>query len=441
MTTDTSGNPDLDAFWMPFTPNRQFRDAPRLLARAAGVHYETADGRRILDGTAGLWCVNAGHARPEITAAVSAQLATLDFAPTFNMGHPLAFEVAARLARHAPEGLDRVFFANSGSEAVDSALKIVLAYHRLRGDHQRTLLVGRHRGYHGVGFGGMSVGGIPKNREAWQDVLLPAAHLRHTLDLPRGAFSRGQPAEGADFADDLERVIAERGAERIAAVIVEPIAGSTGVLIPPLGYLQRLRELCTRHGLLLIFDEVITGFGRTGSWFASQQFGVQPDLMTMAKGLTNGVIPMGAVLVRRDIHDAFMQGPRADIDLYHGYTYSAHPVACAAALATLGILEQEDLPGRATQLAPHWEAAAHALRGLPGLIDIRTYGLIAAFEFEADAQRSPTRAFDVFRACFERGLLARPTGNVLAFSPPLTITKEQIGELFDLLAGAVRETP
>jgi beta-alanine--pyruvate transaminase len=334
-----------------------------------------------------------------------------------------------------------VFFTNSGSEAVDSALKIALAWHRLRGQPQRTLLVGRDRGYHGVGFGGIAVGGIPKNREAWQGVLMPAAHLKSTHDPARNAFSRGQPKHGAELADDLERVIAEHGAERIAAVIVEPIAGSTGVLVPPVGYLQRLRELCTRHDLLLIFDEVISGFGRTGDWFASARFSVTPDLITMAKGLTNGVIPMGAVLVREDIQADFLRGPLADIDLFHGYTASGHPVACAAALATLAIHAREDLPGRAARLAPHWEAAAHALTSLPGVVDIRNYGLIAAIEFEAEPQRAPTRAYEVFRACFERGLLSRPTGNVLAFSPPLTIAPAQVDELFSIVAAAIRTTP
>ena len=432
---------NLSAFWMPFTPNKQFRAAPRLLARAAGMHYESDDGRKILDGTGGLWCVNAGHARQEITAAVTAQLQTLDFAPTFNMGHPLPFELATRVVSHAPPDLEHVFFSNSGSEAVDSALKIVLAYHRLRGEPERTVLIGRDRGYHGVGFGGMSVGGIPKNREAWQGSLLPhTAHLRDTQDLARNAFARGQPAHGAEFADDLERLIKAHGAKHIAAVIVEPIAGSTGVLIPPRGYLERLRQICTRHELLLIFDEVITGFGRTGAWFASQQFSVTPDLITMAKGITNGAIPMGAVLVHRDIHATFMNGPMADIDLYHGYTYSGHPVACAAALACCGIYESERLPERAAELASHWEERAHALRGLPGLIDIRNYGLIAGFEFAAEPGRSPTRAFEIFRACYARGLLARPTGNVLAFSPPLIITRAQIDELFSILSEAITAT-
>ena len=435
-------NTDLSAFWMPFTPNRQFRAAPRMLAKASGLYYESDDGRRILDGTGGLWCVNAGHARTEIRDAVARQLETLDFAPAFNMGHPLPFELAVRLKAHAPNGLEHVFFGNSGSEAVDSALKIVLAYHRLRGEPERNLLIGRERGYHGVGFGGTSVGGIAKNREAWQGSLLPhVAHLRDTQDLARNAFSRGQAAQGVEFADDLERLIREHGATRIAAVIVEPIAGSTGVLVPPRGYLQRLREICTRHGLLLIFDEVITGFGRTGDWFASQQFEVTPDVMTTAKGITNGAIPMGAVFVHRDVHAAFMNGPTTDIDLYHGYTYSGHPVACAAALATLGIYEREGLPQRAAELAPYWEERAHALRGLPGLVDIRNYGLIAGFEFAAEAGRSPTRAFEIFCSCFARGLLARPTGNVLAFSPPLTISRAEIDQLFGILAEAIRATP
>ena len=327
------------AFWMPFTANRQFRQRPRMLVAAEGMYYRSADGRRILDGTAGLWCVNAGHARAEITAAVQRQLATLDFAPTFQMGHPFAVELAERLAHIAPPGLDRAFFTNSGSEAVDTALKIALAYHQRRGDAGRSVLIGRERAYHGVGFGGMSVGGIAKNRETWQHSLLPHTdHLRHTHDPARNAFTRGQPDHGAEFADDLERLVAKHGAGHIAAVIVEPVAGSTGVLVPPQGYLERLRALCDRHGLLLIFDEVITGFGRTGSMFAAQRFGVRADLLTCAKGLTNGAVPMGAVLLGSTILDAFMQGPLPDIDLFHGYTYSGHPVACAAALAALGNL-------------------------------------------------------------------------------------------------------
>ena len=430
------------AFWMPFTANRQFQGAPRMLVAAEGMFYRSADGRRILDGTAGLWCVNAGHARAEITAAVHKQLATLDYAPTFQMGHPLAFELAERLAAVAPPGLDRAFFTNSGSEAVDTALKIALAYHQRRGDTQRTILIGRERAYHGVGFGGMSVGGIAKNREIWQRSLLPGTdHLRHTHDLARNAFARGQPAHGVEFADDLERLIAKHGAERIAAVIVEPVAGSTGVLVPPKGYLERLRVLCDRHGLLLILDEVITGFGRTGQTFAAQTFGVRADLLTCAKGITNGAVPMGAVLLGTPILDAFMQGPPAEIDLFHGYTYSGHPVACAAALATLEIYEREALPQRAARLAPRLEDAAHGLRGLPGVIDVRNFGLVAAVELADEPGRAPTRAYEVFRRCFEQGLLVRATGNVIALSPPLIVEDGQIATMLTMLAAAIRATP
>jgi beta-alanine--pyruvate transaminase len=434
--------PSSPSFWMPFTANRQFHARPRMLVAAAGMYYRSADGRRILDGTAGLWCVNAGHARPEITTAVQRQLQTLDFAPTFQMGHPLAERLAAQLARVAPAGLAHAFFTNSGSEAADTALKIALAYHQRRGQGQRSVLIGRERAYHGVGFGGMSVGGIPKNRDAWQRALLPDTdHLRHTHDLARNAFTRGQPEHGAEFADDLERLVAQHGAERIAAVIVEPIAGSTGVLVPPRGYLQRLRALCDRHGLLLILDEVITGFGRTGAMFAAQQFGVRADLISCAKGLTNGAIPMGAVLVSAPIYDAFMQGPLPEIDLFHGYTYSGHPVACAAALAALEIYCGEALPERAARLAPLLADAAHALRGLPGVVDVRNYGLIAAVEFGNEPGRAPTRAFEVFERCFEQGLLVRATGDVIALSPPLIVSEAQIAEMFALLAAAIRTTP
>ncbi len=429
-------------FWMPFTAHRLFQARPRVLVAAEGMYYRSADGRRILDGTAGLWCVNAGHARPEITAAVQHQLATLDFAPTFQMGHPLAEQLAARLAAVAPPDLEQAFFTNSGSEAADTALKIALAYHQRRGEPQRTVLIGRERAYHGVGFGGMSVGGIARNREAWQASLLPGTdHLRHTHELARNAWSRGQPRHGVEFADDLERLVAKHGAEHIAAVIIEPVAGSTGVLVPPQGYLERLRALCDRHGLLLILDEVITGFGRTGSMFAAQQFGVRADMLTCAKGLTNGAIPMGAVLVSRAIFEAFMQGPLPEIDLFHGYTYSGHPVACAAALAALDIYEREQLPQRAARLAPLLADAAHALRGLPGIVDVRNYGLIAAVEFANEPGRAPTRAFEIFHHCFEQGLLVRATGDVIALSPPLIVTEAQIGEMFTRLAAAIRATP
>src|SRR6202035_3348872 len=362
-------NGDLDAFWMPFTANRQFKANPRLLARAQGMYYTTSDGREVLDGVAGLWCVNAGHGRREITEAVTKQLETMEFAPTFQMGHPIAFELANRLAKIAPPGLDRIFFTNSGSESVDTALKIAIAYHRARGAGQRTRLIGREKGYHGVGFGGMSVGGMVNNRKFFSGALLPSVdHLPHTLDLGHNTFSRGLPHWGMHLANELERLVALHDASNIAAVIVEPIAGSAGVLLPPVGYLQRLREICDRHGILLIFDEVITGFGRTGAPFAAQEFGVTPDMITLAKGLTNGCVPMGAVLVRKAVHEAFMQGPEG-IELFHGYTYSAHPVACAAGLATLEIYKREGLLTRARTLAAKWEAAAHALQGLPHVID------------------------------------------------------------------------
>ena len=429
---------ELEALWLPFTANRQFKAAPRLLAKASGMYYWTPEGRQILDGVAGLWCVNAGHGRHEITQAVAAQLETLDYAPPFQMAHPAAFALANQLVRIAPAGLDHVFFSNSGSEAVDTALKIALAYHRARGDATRTRLIGRERAYHGVGFGGISVGGIAPNRKAWSTALLPGVdHLPHTHDLAKNAFSRGVPAHGAHLADELERLVALHDASTIAAVIVEPIAGSTGVLIPPRGYLKRLREICDRHGILLIFDEVITGFGRTGAPFAAQEFGVTPDMITLAKGLTNGSVPMGAVLVSKAIYEAFMQGP-AGIELFHGYTYSAHPVACAAGLATLGIYEREGLLTRAKSLAPQWEAAAHALRGVKHVIDVRNYGLILGLELEPIAGKPGARAFEVFTKCFERGLLIRQTGDILALSPPLIVTAAQIEQIFGTLTEVLR---
>jgi beta-alanine--pyruvate transaminase len=438
-TSDSLPDPALDAFWMPFTPNRQFKAKPRLLARASGMHYFTPEGRQILDGVAGLWCVNAGHGRSEITQAIAHQLATLDYAPAFQMAHPSAFELAGTLARIAPPGLDRVFFTNSGSESVDTALKIALAYHRVRGDAARTKLIGRERAYHGVGFGGISVGGIGGNRKMWSASLLPGVdHLAHTHDLKRNAFSRGQPAHGAELAEELERLVALHDPSTIAAVIVEPIAGSTGVLIPPRGYLERLRQICDRHGILLIFDEVITAFGRVGSAFAAQEFGVTPDLITTAKGLTNGVVPMGAVLAKRSVHDAFMQGPEGTIELFHGYTYSAHPTSCAAALATLAIYEREGLLTRAKSLAQYWEDAAHSLRGLPHVIDVRNYGLILGLELEPAAGRPGARGYGVYLECFERGLLVRQTGDIIALSPPLVVERPHIDQMFGTLADAVR---
>src|SRR5262245_15240204 len=398
----------LDAYWMPFTANRQFKKEPRLLAKASGMHFWTPDGRQILDAIAGLWCVNAGHGRPKITQAIQDQAAEMDFAPPFNMGHPRAFELAERLVEITPKGLDRVFFTNSGSESVETALKMAIAYHRVSGEGQRTRLIGRERGYHGVNFGGISVGGMVANRKMFGTLLAGVDHIRHTHD-PRNLFSRGQPAHGAELADDLERLVALHDASTIAAVIVEPVAGSAGVLLPPQGYLQRLREICDRHGILLIFDEVITGFGRVGSPFAAQEFGVTPDLITTAKGLTNGCIPMGAVFARKSIYDAFMKGPDNVIELFHGYTYSAHPTACAAALATLHIYSHEHLLTRAKEMAKAWEDAAHSLRGLPNVVDIRNYGLIAGIELAPRA--SGSRAFELFLKCFEAGVLTRVTGD------------------------------
>jgi beta-alanine--pyruvate transaminase len=429
----------LEELWMPFTANRAFKRAPRLLASASGMYYTSVDGRRVLDGTAGLWCVNAGHCREPIVRAVQEAAATLDFAPGFQMGHPYSFALAERVAQMLPGDLDHVFFANSGSEAVDSALKIAMAYVQSKGETQRVRFVGRMRGYHGVGFGGISVGGIEPNRRAYAAQLLPQVdHLPHTHDLSRNAFSRGEPIHGVELADDLERIVRERGAETIAAVIVEPMAGSTGVLIPPKGYLRRLRELCDRHGILLIFDEVITGFGRLGTPFAADYFGVLPDLMTVAKGLTNAAVPMGAVFVRHGIYDTVVNSAPAGIELFHGYTYSGHPLAAAAGLATLELYETEGLFERAASLAPYWENALHSLRGLPNVIDIRNLGLVGGIELEPRAGAPGSRAFDVFVDCFNRGVLTRVTGDIIALSPPLIIEKAQIDELIGTIGAAIK---
>lgn len=438
MTTHRPHDPHLDAYWMPFTANRQFKQAPRLLARAEGMHYWTDDGRQILDGVAGLWCVNAGHARPRIVQAIQAQAAELDYAPPFQMGHPKAFALAERLAALAPADLNRVFFTNSGSESVETALKIALAYHRARGEGSRTRLIGRERGYHGVNFGGMSVGGIVGNRKAFGTLLGGVDHLRHTHDPARNAFSVGQPAHGAELADDLERLVALHDASTIAAVIVEPVAGSTGVLIPPQGYLQRLREICDRHGIVLIFDEVITGFGRTGNPFGAQTFGVTPDLITTAKGITNGCVPMGAVFVHQAIHDTFMQGPEHLIEFAHGYTYSAHPLACAAGLATLDTYAEDGLLTRAAALQDAFAQALHTLRDAPHVIDIRNIGLVGGIELASRPGEPGKRAFEVFLDCFEQGVLIRTTGDTIALSPPLIISPAQIGQLVETIGRAIR---
>ena len=434
--TSKTNTPSLDAFWMPFTANRQFKAAPRQLVAAEGMYYAADDGRRILDGTAGLWCVNAGHGRREISEAVGRQLATLDYAPTFQMGHPLAFAFAERLAAMAPAGLDRIFVTGSGSESVDTALKIALAYQRAIGQGTRTRLIGRERGYHGVGFGGISVGGLVNNRRVFP--LLPGAdHLRHTHDLARNAFSPGEPQYGEDLADDLERLVQLHGAETIAAVIVEPVAGPTGVLPPPVGYLQRLRDIAKRHGILLIFDEVITGFGRLGAPFATDYFGVTPDLITSAKGLTNGAFPMGAVFASRAIHDALMQGPDSAIELFHGYTYSGHPAGCAAGLATLDIYEREGLLTRAAGLAARWQEAMFSLRDAPHVIDIRAIGLVAGVELQPRAGAPGARGFDAFVDCFEHGLLVRVTADIVALSPPLIVEPDQIDTMVATLRDAL----
>ncbi len=429
----------MDAYWMPFTANRQFKQAPRLLAKADGMHFWTPEGRQVLDGIAGLWCVNAGHARPRIVEAIQKQAAELDFAPPFNMGHPLAFELAERLVQITPAGLNKVFYTNSGSEAVETALKMAIAYHRARGEGARTRLIGRERGYHGVNFGGISVGGIVANRKMFGTLLGGVDHIRHTHDLARNAYSRGVPAHGAELADDLERLVALHDASTIAAVIVEPVAGSTGVLLPPQGYLERLRAICDKHGILLIFDEVITGFGRTGAPFAANTFGVTPDLMTVAKGITNGCVPMGAVFARQQIHDVFMNGPEHLIEFFHGYTYSAHPLACAAAIGTLDTYADDDLLTRAAKIGPAFENALHGLKGLPGVIDIRNIGLVGGIELEPIPGAPGKRAFDVFLECWERGVLIRTTGDTIALSPPLIIEQSHIDQIVGTLADVLKK--
>jgi beta-alanine--pyruvate transaminase len=434
----TSSPNDLESFWMPYTANRQFKAQPRLFVSAKDMHYRTSDGRAVLDGTAGLWCCNAGHSRPKIVEAVQRQIEELDYAPAFQMGHPKAFELANRLVQLTPEGLDHVFFTNSGSEAVDTALKTALAYHQARGQGSRVRLIGRERGYHGSGFGGVSTGGISSNREAFGPLLPGVDHLRHTHDPNRNAFSRGIPEHGMEFADDLERIVSLHGASTIAAVIVEPVAGSTGVLLPAKGYLERLRAICDRHGILLIFDEVITGFGRLGTPFAADYFGVTPDLMTVAKGLTSGVVPMGAMFVTRNLYETFMRGPEHLIEFAHGYTYSGHPVACAAALGTLDTYDDEGLLTRAAELEPYWSDAVHSLRGLPHVIDVRNIGLIAAIELEPMPDAPTKRAFPAFLEAFENGVLIRTTGDTIALSPPLIISRAQIDELLGTLSTVLK---
>ncbi|MGC9368263.1 MAG: aspartate aminotransferase family protein [Paracoccaceae bacterium] len=429
----------LDSYWMPFSANRAFKADPRMVVSADGMYYKSADGRDILDGTAGLWCVNAGHRRQRIADAVKAQIDELDYAPNFNFGHPKAFELASRVAGLMPDGLDHVFFTNSGSESVDTALKIALHYHRLRGEGSRTRLIGRERGYHGVGFGGISVGGIGPNRTHYGPLLPGVDHLRHTHDIARNAFSRGCPEHGAELAEDLERICALHDPSTIAAVIVEPMAGSTGVLLPPKGYLQRLREICDKHGILLIFDEVITAFGRLGAATASELFGVTPDIITMAKGLTNAVVPMGAVAVSGRIYDSAMQHARTPIEIFHGYTYSGHPLAAAAGIATLDTYRDEGLFQRAADLSGQWADAAHALADAPNVVDIRTLGLVAGIELAPREGAPGARAFDAMLAAWEKGLMIRVTGDIIALSPPLIVSEGEIGELFSTLKAILRD--
>ena len=431
----------LDAYWMPFTMNRAFKSAPRMITRARGHYYTTDDGRELLDGFSGLWTSGLGHCHPKIVAAVQAQVAELDYAMGFQMGHPKVFELASRLIALAPDGFTQCFFTNSGSESADTALKIALAYHRARGEGQRTRLIGRERGYHGVNFGGMSVGGIPANRKVFSAALLPGVdHIRHTHSLADMAFSRGQPAWGAHLADDLERLCALHDASNIAAVIVEPVAGSTGILVPPIGYLQRLRELCDRHGILLIFDEVITAFGRVGAPFAAERIGVTPDIITTAKGITNGVVPMGAVIVRDSIYQALMQGPANTVELFHGYTYSGHPLAAAAALATLDVYAEEHTFATARALEPAFEEALHALRDAPHVVDIRNFGLMGGVELAPRDGAPGARGYEVFLKCFEAGVVIRNGGDVLQFSPFLNATPDELAQIFTTVRQALATT-
>jgi beta-alanine--pyruvate transaminase len=427
----------MSSFWMPFTNNRDFKASPRLLVSAEGMYYKDVDGNTILDGTAGLWCVPLGHRQPKIVAAVSEMVGQLDFAPTFQMGHPAAFDLAEQLMDYTDHKFGHVFYTNSGSEAVDTALKMALAYHKARGEGSRTRLIGRERGYHGVGFGGLSVGGIGPNRKSFGPLLPGVDHLPHTHNLLKNAFSRGAPDFGVELADELERLVALHDASTIAAVIIEPVSGSTGVLVPPKGYLKRLREICDKHGILLIFDEVITGFGRLTTPFAADYFAVEPDMMTTAKGITNGTVPMGAVFSKAFIHDAFMAAP-AGIELFHGYTYSGHPLACAAGLATLEVFKEQKILEHAAAMQPYWEDAVHSLRGLPHVIDIRTVGLVAGIELEPIPGKAGARAYAAFKKAFADGVLIRTTGDIIALSPPLVLEKTHIDELFGKLRDVLK---
>lgn len=432
---------NTSAFWMPFTANRDFLNDPRMIKSAQGMYYTSVDDRQIMDATAGLWCVNAGHRDPLITEAIQKQAHELDYAPSFQFSHPQAFELSSKLTSMMPEGIDNVFYTNSGSESVDTALKIALHYHRMRGDGARTRLIGRERGYHGTGFGGISVGGIIGNRKHFGTLLTGVDHLRHTHDIERNAFSKGCPEYGAELALDLERIVTLHDASTIAAVIVEPMAGSTGVLMPPVGYLKKLREICDKYGILLIFDEVITAFGRLGAATAADYFGVTPDIITTAKGLTNGVIPMGAVFVHNRIYESAMENADAPIELFHGYTYSANPIACAAALAAMESYETNGLFARAAQLAPHWEKRLHSLAGLPNIVDLRNLGLVGAIELAPREGAPGARAMEVMKKAWNAGIMIRVTGDIIALSPPLIISEQEIDTLFDTLTDILRDHP
>ncbi|MFA5521438.1 MAG: aspartate aminotransferase family protein [Castellaniella sp.] len=434
-----ANRPDLSNLWMPFTANRQFKSHPRLLAKAKGMYYTSVEGKQILDGTSGLWCVNAGHGRQEIIDAITRQTTEMDYAPSFQIGHEDSFRAATAVARCMPEGMDRIFFTNSGSESADTALKIALAYHRARGEGHRTRFIGRERGYHGVGFGGISVGGISPNRRTFSPVLLPGVdHLPHTHDVSKNAFTRGLPEWGAHLADELERIVALHDPSTIAAVMVEPLAGSAGVLVPPKGYLERLRAITEKYGILLIFDEVITGFGRLGAATASELFGIKPDLITLAKGISNAAVPAGAVAVSREIHDAILEASSTGIEFFHGYTYSAHPLATAAMMATIDIYEREKLFARAATMAKPLEDAVHALKDSPHVIDIRNLGLVAGIELAPRPGAPGARATEVFQKCFDKGLMVRFTGDTIAMSPPLIIEDKHIDQIATTLAEVLK---
>ncbi|MBA3477154.1 MAG: aspartate aminotransferase family protein [Lautropia sp.] len=429
---------EMESLWMPFTANRQFKSAPRLLARAEGMYYWDDHGRKILDGIAGMWCSNLGHNHPKVVEAIRTQAAVLDYAPPFQMANPLQFELANRVGSITPKGMSKVFYTNSGSESVDTALKIALAYHRVRGEGSRVRLIGRERGYHGVGFGGISVGGMGANRKMFGSLITGVDHMPQTWNLKEQAYSRGQPAWGAHLADELERIVALHDASTIAAVIVEPVAGSAGVLVPPVGYLERLREICTRHGILLIFDEVITGFGRLGKAFGAEYFNVQPDLMTLAKGITSGTVPMGAVVAKDSIYETFMSGPPHAIELFHGYTYSGHPLACAAGIAVQQVYQEENLFARAAEMAPHFEAAVHSLKGSRHVIDCRNLGLMGAIELQPREGAPTARSFEAFLRCYEQGVLIRTTGDIIALTPSLIVEKAEIDRLVTTIAEVLK---